>query len=259
MLQQMIYQIRSVIAAIIILAGIAHTGMSFTADLSAVNQTWSVGTGIALILSGVLNIVSVVNCSQRVLGYVTIGTNVVLLLFFFWALPSVSRPVMYGGIGLYLAVILLHASQLFKSVKPYRQYTQPAHEPNLNFIEALSDTTVVPIFRIFDKEKTVQFYVDWLGFKIDWEHRFAEGMPLYMQLSKAGIVLHLSEHHGDTVPGGKVYITCCGLREFHRQLTDKNYSYNKPGLERDGDTLEMTVIDPFGNKLLFTEKPGTER
>ena len=29
-----------------------------------------------------------------------------------------------------------------------------------------------PILRIFDEAKAREFYVDFLGFKVDWEHRF---------------------------------------------------------------------------------------
>ena len=54
-----------------------------------------------------------------------------------------------------------------------------------------------PIFRIFDIEKAREFYLGFLGFNLDWEHRFAEGMPLYMQVSCGALVLHLSEHNGD--------------------------------------------------------------
>jgi hypothetical protein len=32
-------------------------------------------------------------------------------------------------------------------------------------------------------------------------HRFAPDLPLYMQVSRDGSVLHLSEHHGDCSPG----------------------------------------------------------
>jgi len=37
-----------------------------------------------------------------------------------------------------------------------------------------------PILRMFDETKAREFYVDFLGFKIDWEHRFRDGAPLYM-------------------------------------------------------------------------------
>jgi len=58
-------------------------------------------------------------------------------------------------------------------------------------------STHAPIFRIFDEAKAREFYVDFLGFTIDWEHRFEPGLPLYMQVSKDDCILHLSEHHGD--------------------------------------------------------------
>jgi Glyoxalase superfamily protein len=38
----------------------------------------------------------------------------------------------------------------------------------------------IPILRIFDIVKAREFYVDYLGFAIDWEHRFSADAPLYM-------------------------------------------------------------------------------
>ena len=115
--------------------------------------------------------------------------------------------------------------------------------------------TVIPVLRIFDIAKTKEFYVDWLGFHIDWEHRFEENFPLYMQVSKDNIKLHLTEHHGDCCPGGKVFIEFSGaLSNYHASLTAKDYRYMKPGLEKaPWDALTMTVIDPFGNRLLFSQ------
>lgn len=65
---------------------------------------------------------------------------------------------------------------------------------------------VIPILRMFSIEKTKAFYIDFLGFTIDWEHRFEKDAPLYMQISRAGCMLHLSEHHGDGTPGAAVYV-----------------------------------------------------
>jgi hypothetical protein len=59
----------------------------------------------------------------------------------------------------------------------------------------------VPILRSFDGGKAREFYVGFLGLNVDWEHRFEPETPLYMQVSRAGIVLHISEHHGDATPG----------------------------------------------------------
>ena len=113
---------------------------------------------------------------------------------------------------------------------------------------------VIPVLRIFDYSKTVEFYVDWLGFSIDWEHRFGDNFPVYLQVSKEHITLHLSEHHGDCCPGAKVFIEYSNLKEFHRSLNKKDYKYNKPGLENpEWGGISMEVVDPFQNKLLFSE------
>jgi uncharacterized glyoxalase superfamily protein PhnB len=114
---------------------------------------------------------------------------------------------------------------------------------------------VIPILRIFDYKKTIEFYVDWLEFKIDWEHTFEENTPIYMQVSREGMTLHLSEHHGDTTPGTRVYVECTGLKEYHQLLIEKKYKNNRPGLEKSFyGTSCMEVIDPFANRLTFNER-----
>ena len=37
-----------------------------------------------------------------------------------------------------------------------------------------------PILRIFDEARAREFYVDFLGFSVDWEHRFDSTLPLYL-------------------------------------------------------------------------------
>ncbi len=120
-------------------------------------------------------------------------------------------------------------------------------------------SVIKPVLRIFDYNKTIEFYVDWLGFKIDWMHEFEPGTtPKFMQASFRDIILFLSEHHGDGSPGIRITIDeFKGLKEYHQQLIDKKYKYNRPGLEIpewDPEYITMTVIDPVGNKITFTEK-----
>lgn len=119
----------------------------------------------------------------------------------------------------------------------------------------MAETRVIPIFRIFDYQKAIEFYIVWLGFKIDWEHKFGENPPLYMQVSKGDIILHLSEHHGDSAPGSKAYIETTDVTNYHKELMAKKYKFNRPGLEKaPWNAPCMEVIDPFSNKLMFTEK-----
>ncbi|WP_010496534.1 glyoxalase superfamily protein [Paenibacillus elgii] len=114
--------------------------------------------------------------------------------------------------------------------------------------------SVTPILRIFDETKARAFYVDYLGFQIDWEHRFEKNLPLYMQISLGTCALHLSEHHGDCCPGAAVRIEAENLIAFHAELEAKDYKYARPGIEdTPWDTRELSVTDPFGNRLIFFE------
>ena len=112
----------------------------------------------------------------------------------------------------------------------------------------------IPILRVFDEAKAREFYLDFLGLALDWEHRFEDSAPLYMQVSRGDLVLHLSEHHGDCCPGACVYVRTTGLEAFHREVTAKGYRYARPGIEATpwGSRL-MQVTDPFNNRLRFDE------
>lgn len=112
-----------------------------------------------------------------------------------------------------------------------------------------------PFLRMFDKTKAREFYVDFLGFSWDWEHRFAPGMPLFAQISRAGLKLFLTEHHGDGTPGTKVHINTTGIDGLHAELIGKRYRYARPGIEDMpwGERV-VSVADPFGNVLVFAER-----
>ena len=111
---------------------------------------------------------------------------------------------------------------------------------------------IIPIFRIFDIEKALEFYVDFLGFQVDWQHQFEEDMPLYLQVSLNEAVIHLSEHHGDASPGSAIRIKMENLIEYHASLTEKNYRYARPGIEdAPWGSQEVRVGDPFSNRITF--------
>lgn len=120
---------------------------------------------------------------------------------------------------------------------------------------AMSVNRVVPVLRIFDVSRAKEFYLEYLGFDLDWEHRFEPRLPLYCQVSRAGCVLHLSEHHGDGSPGVVVYVEVRGVREFHAELGGKDYPYLSPGIDVDEIGTCLEVTDPFGNRIRFNEPP----
>ncbi len=75
----------------------------------------------------------------------------------------------------------------------------------------ISFNSVIPILRIFDTPKADEFYRGFLGFTVDWDHRFDPHAPLYRQVSRGNLVLHLSEHHGDGSPGARLRVMMRGV------------------------------------------------
>ena len=95
-----------------------------------------------------------------------------------------------------------------------------------------------------------QYEESWL----DWEHRFEESLPLYLQVSRDGCTLHLTEHHGDCCPGAALRVQTTGLDAFLSELAAKPYRYARPGIEdTPWGTRDLSIKDPFGNRITFTE------
>ena len=116
-------------------------------------------------------------------------------------------------------------------------------------------TRVVPTLRIFDSAKAREFYIEFLGFKVDFEHRFEPDLPLFMQISLGEIILYLSEHHGDCSPGAKIVIETTDLAAYHADLSAKKYGYARPGLvDQPWGATSMTIADPFFNRIEFSER-----
>lgn len=113
----------------------------------------------------------------------------------------------------------------------------------------------VPILRSFDEAKAKEFYVDFLGFEVTFEHRFEENTPLYMGLQRGDCRLHLSEHFGDGTPGTSIRILVSELVAFQEGLLAKKYRHARPGppVEQTWGTRELMIKDPFGNTLVFFE------
>ncbi len=110
-----------------------------------------------------------------------------------------------------------------------------------------------PVLRIFDEAKAREFYLTYLGFSVEFEHRFEPGLPLYLSVQRGGLTLHLSGHHGDASPGATVFVRVSGLVEFHGELQTKTYPNLRPGLSRADWGVEMEITDPFMNRVRFCE------
>lgn len=124
--------------------------------------------------------------------------------------------------------------------------TQPA-QPSITFDKP------IPILRSFDETKAREFYLDFLGFSVEFEHRFEADMPLYLGIIRDGLHLHLSEHHGDASPGSTVFIPMQNIELLRDELLAKRYGYGRPQIVEQGWGKVLEVYDPFGNRLRFCE------
>jgi uncharacterized glyoxalase superfamily protein PhnB len=116
----------------------------------------------------------------------------------------------------------------------------------------------IPVIRIFNEAKAREFYLEFLGMSVDWEHRFEEGFPLYMQVSRGDLVFHLSEHSGDCTPGSKTFVNTDDLEGLCDEITSRGYRYSRPEITTApwGDRI-FEVVDPFSNRILFNERTFT--
>lgn len=113
---------------------------------------------------------------------------------------------------------------------------------------------VIPVLRMLDETKAKAFYIDYLGFQIVFEHRYADGMPLYMGITRDGCSIHLSEHEGDCQLGSSIRISTVELDEYQLELANKHYENTHPKIEEmPWNSREMQLIDPFGNKITFSK------
>lgn len=110
-----------------------------------------------------------------------------------------------------------------------------------------------PILRSFDEVKAREFYLEYLGFEVVFEHRFEVSLPLYMGIVRGDCELHLSEHHGDATPGASLRIEVDDVDALCAELCSKSVTHNRPTVrEMPWGTRDFTVTDPFGNRLTFT-------
>ena len=111
---------------------------------------------------------------------------------------------------------------------------------------------VVPAFRITDSRRSKEFYLERLGFVVEWEHRFKPTFPVFMSIARDGMQLYLTEHAGDCQVGGLVHFVVEDVKAWHQQFEARGVRATE-GPNDDLGFLNMTITDPDGNQLRFME------
>jgi catechol 2,3-dioxygenase-like lactoylglutathione lyase family enzyme len=110
---------------------------------------------------------------------------------------------------------------------------------------------VVPALRIRDYARSRRFWVEALGFEIDWEWRDEPGMPVFAQISRAGLSLYLTEHAGDGEPGGLVYLYVSDVDAWHEEVRRAGLEVDSEPANRPWGNREMGLRDPDGNRIVL--------
>lgn len=108
---------------------------------------------------------------------------------------------------------------------------------------------VVPTLRITDQAASFAFYVDGLGFQVDWEHRFEPGFPVFMQISREEMVLFLTEHTGDCSFGALVHLYVPDVDAWFAEFRSRGVPIQEPPNEGLPGLRSMMIVDPDGNKI----------
>jgi hypothetical protein len=112
----------------------------------------------------------------------------------------------------------------------------------------------VPVLRSLDEIRAREFYIDYLHFTIEWEHRFEDQLPLYMRLRRDRFVLDLSEHHGDGTPGSTVWVPVSEVAALQKELRATGYPRMNPGIEADSP-----AGPPWKSSTRFLTPSGSAR
>jgi hypothetical protein len=116
-------------------------------------------------------------------------------------------------------------------------------------------TRSIPVMLSLDEAKCRAFYCGLLGFEIEFEHRFAPHLPVYLGLKRGPIELHLSPFRGDATTGSAVFVWMTGVDAYRRELVINGSGFEVPETVDQTWGRELTIIDPFGNRLRFCEQP----
>ena len=79
--------------------------------------------------------------------------------------------------------------------------------------------SVVPVLSVGSYEETVSHYVEWLGFKVDWEYR-EEQLPFVISITRDGFSFMLAEFETSTGSWTTIYVS--DLEEMSEELNSRN-------------------------------------
>ncbi len=114
----------------------------------------------------------------------------------------------------------------------------------------------VPILRVNDARTSAKFYKDALGFEIDWEHRFADDFPLYIQVSRPPLVVHLSEHQGGGTSAAELFVRVPDVDTVYEGMLHRGIRPATEPTDQPYGIRDFCVVDPDGHRITLRTPAG---
>lgn len=110
-------------------------------------------------------------------------------------------------------------------------------------------SAAVATLRIGDYAAARRFYVDGLGFSVDWEWSGEDEEPVFLQISRGPLRLYLSRRAGDGSTGGLVYLYVGDVDGWQAEMLRHGILAEAPPVDQPWGNRELRVRDPDGNQL----------
>jgi catechol 2,3-dioxygenase-like lactoylglutathione lyase family enzyme len=105
----------------------------------------------------------------------------------------------------------------------------------------------IPVLQVKTIDIAIAFYVDLLGFSLDFQMRDYAGV----HLGKAAIYLCNHTFHQRPLGGGAVTIVCDKIDDYYNRLVAANAPITIGAGERRYGMKDFSITDPDGNVLTF--------
>ena len=111
--------------------------------------------------------------------------------------------------------------------------------------------STISTFRVKDASASEAFYRDLLGFTKTWEDNPGDGSPVFIEVKRDAVAIHLSEHAGDGPECVSIYVNVTDAAALHREFESKQAPIASPPESMPWGETVFVVEDPDGNILRF--------
>ncbi|MFD2034660.1 glyoxalase superfamily protein [Belliella marina] len=118
----------------------------------------------------------------------------------------------------------------------------------------LNSCKVIPVLKVSDFKLAKQFYIDHMGFEVEWEEHVVDKSYSYMVISFNHIIFHMTDCDKEKMSTGKIFIEYSEICEYIKFLSARKCTFEVIDLEMfPWKSIGIQIEDPFDHHLVFFE------